>query len=69
MEDIISKLTDQLFEREQIRSEQEQIRQRDRRRNRQIEELTKAIERPTVLPSTKRWIQRQIELLKRGAAA
>ena len=48
--------------------EKEQIRKRDRQRNRQIEELTKAIERPTVLPSTKRWIQHRIEALKRGAA-
>ena len=49
--------------------EKEQIRKRDRQRNRQIEELTKAIERPTVLPSTKCWIRRQIQLLKSGGAA
>jgi hypothetical protein len=49
--------------------EQEEIRKRDRTRNRQIGELEQAIKRPTILPSTKHWIQRQIELLKRGGAA
>lgn len=47
----------------------EQAREADRRRNRQIDELTRTAKRPTILPSTKRWIAQQIELLRSGAAA
>jgi len=46
----------------------EQARKTERRRNRQIDELTRTAQRPAILPSTKRWIASQIELLRSGAA-
>jgi hypothetical protein len=48
--------------------EREQALEAKRRRNRQIVELTRTAQRPTILPSTKRWIASQIELLKSGVA-
>jgi hypothetical protein len=41
----------------------------DRLRDRRIKELEETARRPSILPSTKSWIARQIELLRSGVAA
>lgn len=46
----------------------EQARKAERLRIRQIAELRRTAQRPAILPSTKRWIESQIELLRSGAA-